>query len=86
MVLLSRDLAYDIRGLITVAPVTTRIRGFPAEVRLGLTDGLPRDCVVNLDNINTINKGLLQKFIVGLAEEKIDAVDDAIRFALGMEE
>ena len=86
VVLLSRDLAYDIRGLVTIAPVTTRIRGIPAEVRLGPHDGLPRECVVNLDNINTIDKGMLQQFIVGLTEERIRAVEDAIRFALGMEE
>ena len=86
VVLLSRDLAYDIRGFVTIAPVTTRIRGIPAEVRLGPIDGLPRECVVNLDNINTIDKGMIQQFIVGLTEEKILAVEDAIRFALGMEE
>ena len=86
VVLLSRDLAYEIRGLVTIAPVTTRIRGIPAEVRLGPADGLPRACAVNLDNINTIDKDMLQQFIVGLTEEKIRAVEDAIRFALGMEE
>ena len=86
MVLLSRDLAYEIRGLVTIAPVTTRIRGIPAEVRLGPTDGLPRECAVNLDNINTIDKGMLRQFIVGLTTEKMRAVDDAIIFALGMEE
>ena len=86
VVLLSRDLAYEIRGLVTIAPVTTRIRRIQAEVRLGTTDGLPRECVVSLDNINTIDKGMLRQFIVGLTTEKMLAVDDAIIFALGMEE
>ena len=86
VVLLSRDLAYDIRDFVTIAPVTTRIRGFSAEVRLGPADGLPRECVVNLDNINTIDKVMLQQFIVDLTLEKIHAVEDAIRFALDMEE
>ena len=86
VVLLSRDLAYEIRGLVTIAPVTTRIRRIQAEVHLGTTDGLPRECVVNLDNINTIDEGMLQHLIVGLNEEKMRAVDDAIRFALDIEE
>ena len=86
MVLLSRNLAYEIRGLVTIAPVTTRVRRIQAEVRLGTTDGLPRECVVSLDNINTIGKGMLRQFIVGLTTEKMRAVDDAIIFALGMEE
>ncbi|RPJ34838.1 MAG: type II toxin-antitoxin system PemK/MazF family toxin [Planctomycetaceae bacterium] len=35
VVLLSRDDAYAVRALVTVAPVTTRIRSIPAEVPLG---------------------------------------------------
>jgi hypothetical protein len=50
VVLLSRDEAYAVRALVTVASVTTRIRSIPAEVPLGPEDGLPRDCVANLDN------------------------------------
>ena len=86
VVLLSCDLAYDIRGFVTIAPVTTHISRISAEVCLGPIDGLPREGVVNLDNINTIDKGMLQQFIVGLTEEKICAVEEALRFALGMEE
>ena len=86
VVLLSRDSAYDVRSLVTVAPVTTRIRGLSAEVRLGADDGMPRECAINLDNINTIGKHLLQQFIIDLSQQKLRAVEDAIRFALGMEE
>ena len=84
--MLSRDSAYDVRSLVTVAPVTTRIRGLSAEVRLGAADGMPRECVVNLDNINTIGKHLLQQFMTDLSQQKLLAVEDAIRFSLGMEE
>ena len=86
VVLLSRGLAYDVRGQVTVAPVTTRIRRISAEVRLGAADGMPRECVVNLDNINTIGKHLLLQFMVDLTQQKMSDVEDAIRFALGMEE
>ena len=84
--MLSRDSAYDVRSLVTVAPVTTRIRGLSAEVRLGAADGMPRECVVNLDNISTIGKHLLQQFMTDLSQQKLLAVEDAIRFSLGMEE
>ena len=59
VVLLSRDEAYAARALVTVAPVTTRIRNIPVEVILGPQDGLPRRCVVNLDTITTISKANL---------------------------
>ena len=51
VVLLSRDEAYQVRNLFTIAPVTTRIRDIPVEVRLGPSDGLPRGCAINLDTI-----------------------------------
>ncbi len=54
VVLLSRNEAYTIRQLVTVAPVTTRIRSIPTEVPLGREDGLPKRCVINVDTITTI--------------------------------
>jgi mRNA interferase MazF len=86
VVLLSRDEAYAVRSLVTVAPVTIRIRSIPAEVPLGPKDGLPRDCVANLDTIITIAKDSLQMRIASLLWEMMQAVDAAIRFALGLEE
>ena len=86
VVLLSRDDAYAVRALVTVAPVTTRIRSIPAEVPLGPEDGLPRDCVVNLDTIITIAKNSLQARIASLRSAKVQAIDAAIRFALGLDE
>jgi len=85
VVLLSRNEAYAVRALVTVAPVTTRIRSIPAEVSLGPEDGLPRDCVANLDTIITIAKESLHTRIASLRSEKIQAIDAAIRFALGLE-
>lgn len=86
VVLLSWDEAYAVRALVTVAPVTTRIRSIPAEVQLGPEDGLPRDCVANLDTIITIATDSLQTPIASLRSEKMQAVDAAIRFALGLAE
>jgi mRNA interferase MazF len=85
VVLLSRDEAYAVRALVTVAPVTTRIRSIPVEVSLGPKDGLPRDCVANLDTIVTIAKDSLQTPIATLRPDKMRAIDAAIRFALGLE-
>jgi mRNA interferase MazF len=64
--------------------VTTRIRGIAAEVALGSADGLPRDCVANLDTITTINKARLQEFIAGLSPTKLAALDHALRYAVGL--
>lgn len=84
VVLLSRDEAYAVRSLVTVAPVTTRIRRIPVEVVLGPEDGLPKRCVANLDSIVTIAKVQLEEPVAILGPEKVRHVDAAIRFALGL--
>src|SRR4030043_44143 len=85
VVLLSRDEAYAIRSLVIVAPITTRIRHIPSEVLLGTNDGLPRDCVANLDTITTIPKDCLHSRLITLNTQKLKEIDAAIRFALGLE-
>ena len=84
VVLLSREEAYSVRSAVTVAEVTTRVRGIPVEVELGPEDGLPRRCVVNLDTIVTIRKELLIERIALLQKDKLDQIEDAIEFALGL--
>ena len=81
-VLLSRDSAYRVRAAVTVAPVTRTIRDIPVEVLLDRSDGMAARCVVNLDDITTVPKSLIKERITVLSAEKIQKVDDAIRFAL----
>lgn len=84
VVLMSRDEAYGVRTLVTVAPVTTRIRGIPVEVELGPKDGLPRPCAANLDSLVTIPKARLRQHLTTLGPDRVRAVDAAVRFALGL--
>lgn len=86
VVLLSRNEAYNVRSLVIVAPVTTRIRHIPSEVPLGIDDGMPQDCVANLDTITTIPKDCLQSRLTILSTKKLKEIESAIRFALGMEQ
>jgi len=85
VILLSRDEAYEVRRLVTVAPVTTRVRGIPVEVPLGPKDGVPRECVANLDTVTTIPKDALSERLTVLTRSKMAAVEAALRFALGLQ-
>jgi len=85
VVLLSRDEAYTVRSLIIVAPITTRIRHIASEVPLGTDDGMPRDCVANLDTITTIPKDCLSDRLTSLSLQKLKEVETAIHFALCLE-
>ena len=84
VVLLSRDEAYLVRSSVTAAELTTKIRNIPVEVLLDVSDGLPKKCVVNLDSIITIPKNLLESYITTLSPEKIEAINEAIKFALDL--
>lgn len=85
VLLLSRNEAYAVRDLVTVAPLTTRIRQIPSEVLLGVEEGLPKRCVANLDTITTIPKATLSRRIAALPPAKLAAVESAIGFALGLQ-
>ena len=39
---------------VTVAPITSTVRGLSTEVRVGTANGLPHDSVVSCDNIVTV--------------------------------
>ena len=54
VVILTRDSALEFLGEVTVAPITSAIRDIPSEVLLTKDDGMPRDCAVNLDHIQTV--------------------------------
>ncbi len=84
VVLLSRNEAYAVRELVTVAPVTTRVRRIPTEVPLGPAEGLPKACAVNLDTITTIPRRTLTQPVGPLSPEKLAAVERALMFALGL--
>lgn len=84
VVLVSRDEAYLVRNLVTVAEITTVIRNIPVEVKLGPDEGLPKSCVANLDTIITIRKDLLKKRISLLKPDKILQLNSALKFALGL--
>jgi len=84
VLLLSRDAAYSVRSSVTVGIVTRTIRTIPVEVSLGLEDGMPTHCVVNLDDILTIPKARLAERITTLSAEKMTEVARAVTFALDL--
>ena len=84
VVLVSRDAAYAVKTKITVAEVSTTVRGIPSEVPLGAADGLPRRCAANADNLVTISKARLETRIAQLRPDKLAALDEALRFSLGL--
>jgi len=53
--ILTRTAVLQVRDLVTVAGITSTIRGTSAEVRVGAEEGVHLASVVNCDNIQTIS-------------------------------
>jgi mRNA interferase MazF len=85
VVLVSRDEAYDVRALVIVAPASTTVRSYAVEVRIGRREGLERSCVVNCDWLLTLPKRDLIERAGVLGQRKLAQLDDALRFALGLD-
>ncbi len=84
MLLLSRGISYVSRELVTAAEVSKTIRGIPVEVELDKSDGMPRHCCVNLDNIVTIPRSCLSNPITVLSPQKMAEVREKIIYALDL--
>jgi mRNA interferase MazF len=84
VLLLSRDAAYSVRTSVTVSLVTRTIRDIPVEVPLGLEDGIPVKCVVNLDEILTIPMSRITEQVTTLNPDKMKSVARAVIYALAL--
>lgn len=84
VLILTRDSISEYLGEVTVAPITSTIRDIPSEVFLSKHDGMPMDCAVNFDHIQTVSKSKLGSLIMALSEDKMQDVRNAILFALNL--
>jgi mRNA interferase MazF len=82
ILILTRDSVLQYLGEVTVAPITTAVRDVPSEVFLSKADGLPQDCAVNCDHLQTVSKSKIGPLITSLPLSKMIEVGRAIRFAL----
>lgn len=86
VVILTRDSVIPYLNEVTVAPVTSTIRGIPSEVVLTTDDGMLQDCAVNFDHLQTIPKRKIGRLIVTLSSRKLAQAARAACFALGFDE
>ena len=82
--IVSRDDVHGRRLRATVAAITTTYHDVPTFVLLDHRDGLPRSSAINCDELQTIPKSALIRRIGRLSEQKLDVLDHALRFAIGV--
>lgn len=84
VLILSRNASVVSREFVIISQVTTRARHIPSEVPLHKEDGMPKECVVNLDVINTIAKKELLEKITQLSDSKLQAVEKTLKYVLAL--
>ncbi len=82
ILILTRNSIIPYLGEVTIAPITKTIRDIPSEVHLSVLDGMPKECVINFDHIQTVSKNKIGSKITLLPKEKLKLVGKAINFAL----
>jgi mRNA interferase MazF len=83
VVVLTRDSAIGYLSTVTVAPITSTVRGVPSEALLTEEDGMKAVCAVNLHNAVTISQQRLGKRVGYLSSRRMSDICAALRFSLG---
>lgn len=84
VLILTRSEVIDVRELVTVAEVTTSIRGLAAEVDVDHADvGLDRPSVINCDGIHTVAQATLIGPIGEVSDDTMRKICSAVSYALG---
>lgn len=82
---LTRQTARGAMTKVTVAPITTTIKGLSSEVRVGPDNGLDHDCVVALDNVITIPVDLLGRSVGYLSAQQESELARAVVLAYDLD-
>lgn len=85
VVILTREVVRPHLANVTVAPITTTVRGLATEVPVGAVNGLNQPSVVSCDNVQTIPVSHLGRHIGYLLASQESALADAIRNAFDLD-
>jgi mRNA interferase MazF len=83
VLVLTRSSAIGYLATVTVAPISSTIRGVPSEVPLNEEDGMKSTCAINLHNVITVSQDRLGKRVTHLNSFRLNEVCVALRFSLG---
>jgi len=85
VVVLTRELVRPHLSRVTVAPITSTVRGVSTEVPVGPANGLDHDSVISCDNIQTVLKTDLGRHVGYLLSTQERQLAEAIRIAFDLD-
>ena len=83
VVIISRQEVIPLLRTVMVAPITSTIHGSPAEVAVGIDEGLPGASAANLDHVQTVDQARLSRLVGRLPESRMREVCRALACATG---
>lgn len=83
VVVLTRGSAIRFLSTVTVAPITSTIRGVRSEVFLDEGDGMKAPCAVNLHGAVSVPQRLLGRCVAHLSSRRMSEICAALQFSLG---
>ena len=84
VLVLTRDPVADRIGAVVVAVLTRTVRNLVSELHLtAAADGVPTDCVVNFDNLHTLDRAVFRRRITTLSPPRLAAACRVMRDAAG---
>lgn len=81
VLVLTRPSLIQLLHTVTVAAITSTLRGAPTEVELGLEEGLKQTSCANLCNIFTVHQQELKTFVGTVEKRKMAEVCRALAVA-----
>ncbi len=82
---LTREIVVPYRKWVTVAPITSTVRGLATEITLGAANGLDHECVLSCDNIHTIEVDKIERLVGYLRADQESALTEAIKAAFDLD-
>ena len=86
VLLLTREEVREVRALVTVAPITTTVRGLRSEVPVGVRNGLDDESAVNLDLVTTIPRDQLLRPLGALLRDQEQDLTRAFHEAFDLDD
>jgi mRNA interferase MazF len=83
VLVLTRDDMIGRLHTVTVAPITTTVRGVPSEVPVGVECGLKQPSAINLHHVATVPRAGLRRYVGSISRPTMTHVRTALLFALG---
>jgi mRNA interferase MazF len=84
VLVLTRNEVLEVRSLVTVAEITSTMRGLAAEVPIDHElAGLDHESAINCDGLHTVPQSILTRRVGAIEKRDLERICAAINYALG---